>query len=235
MNRLLSLKEKPLPRHIAIIMDGNGRWARKWGLPRIFGHRAGTKSVKEAVKVCGELGIEALTLYAFSTENWSRPKAEVGALMGLLSKMLSTEVDELDGSGVRLMTVGRTRELPQKVRDELGKAIEKLKSNKGLILNLALNYGGRQEIVDAVNEVLRTGVKKVDERSFSSHLYTAGLPDPDLMIRTSGEMRISNFLLYQLAYAELYVTPVLWPDFRRAHLYDAIADFQSRERRFGGA
>ena len=216
-------------------MDGNGRWARKWGLPRIFGHRAGTKSVKEAVKVCGELGIEALTLYAFSTENWSRPKAEVGALMGLLSKMLSTEVDELDGSGVRLMTVGRTRELPQKVRDELGKAIEKLKSNKGLILNLALNYGGRQEIVDAVNEVLRTGVKKVDERSFSSHLYTAGLPDPDLMIRTSGEMRISNFLLYQLAYAELYVTPVLWPDFRRAHLYDAIADFQSRERRFGGA
>jgi len=235
LNRLLSLKEKPLPRHIAIIMDGNGRWARKWGLPRIFGHRAGTKSVKEAVKVCGELGIEALTLYAFSTENWSRPKAEVGALMGLLSKMLSTEVDELDGSGVRLMTVGRTRELPQKVRDELGKAIEKLKSNKGLILNLALNYGGRQEIVDAVNEVLRTGVKKVDERSFSSHLYTAGLPDPDLMIRTSGEMRISNFLLYQLAYAELYVTPVLWPDFRRAHLYDAIADFQSRERRFGGA
>ena len=235
MNRLLSLKEKPLPRHIAVIMDGNGRWAKKRGLPRIFGHRAGTKSVKEAVKVCGELGITALTLYAFSTENWSRPKAEVGALMGLLSKMLSSEVDELDKSGVRLKAVGRLNELPQRVQDDLNRAIEKLKSNKGLTLNLALNYGGRQEITDAVNELLKSGVKKVDEKSFSNHLYTAGLPDPDLMIRTSGEMRISNFLLYQLAYAELYVTPVLWPDFRREHLMKAIADFQARERRFGGA
>ncbi|OGR82928.1 MAG: di-trans,poly-cis-decaprenylcistransferase [Elusimicrobia bacterium RIFCSPLOWO2_01_FULL_54_10] len=229
------LKGKPLPRHIAIIMDGNGRWAKSRGLPRIFGHRAGTQSVREAVKVCGELGIEALTLYAFSTENWARPKAEVSALMGLLSKMLSTEVSELNKSGVRLMAVGRLHELPAKVRGELEKAIDKLKSNTGLILNLALNYGGRQEIADAVNKIIHLGIKKVDEKILSKYLYTADLPDPDLMIRTSGEMRISNFLLYQLAYAELYVTPTLWPDFRREHLYQAIASFQARERRFGGA
>lgn len=216
-------------------MDGNGRWARRRGLPRIFGHRAGAESVREAVKVCGELGIEALTLYAFSTENWARPKTEVNALMGLLSKMISSETAELDKSEVRLMAVGRLGELPAKVQEELNRAIDKLKFNKGLILNLALNYGGRQEIVDAVNEILKSGVKKVDEKMFSRHLYTASLPDPDLMIRTSGEMRISNFLLYQLAYAELYVAPTLWPDFRRAHLYDAIAAFQARERRFGGA
>lgn len=214
-------------------MDGNGRWARGRGLPRIFGHRAGTKSVREIVRICGELGIEALTLYAFSTENWARPKTEVTALMGLLSKMLFSEVAELNKSGVKLMTVGRTRELPEKVQDELNKAIEKLKSNKGLILNLALNYGGRQEIVDAVNKILELGVKKVDEKTFSQHLYTTSLPDPDLMIRTSGEMRLSNFLLYQLAYAELYVTPVLWPDFRREHLIEALAAYQTRERRFG--
>jgi len=216
-------------------MDGNGRWAKSRGLPRIFGHRAGTQSVREAVKVCGELGIEALTLYAFSTENWARPKAEVSALMGLLSKMLSTEVSELNKSGVRLMAVGRLHELPAKVRGELEKAIDKLKSNTGLILNLALNYGGRQEIADAVNKIIHLGIKKVDEKILSKYLYTADLPDPDLMIRTSGEMRISNFLLYQLAYAELYVTPTLWPDFRREHLYQAIASFQARERRFGGA
>ncbi len=231
---LKRIKNKPLPRHIAVIMDGNGRWAKKRGLPRLFGHRAGTQSVREAVKVCGELGIEVLTLYAFSTENWVRPKTEVNALMGLLSKMLSSEISELDKNNVRLMTVGRTHELPPKVQDDLRKGIEKLKHNTGLTLNLALNYGGRQEIVDAIKKIQKLGIKNIDEKNFSDYLYTAGLPDPDLMIRTSGEMRLSNFLLYQLAYAELYVTETLWPDFRREHLYKAVEEYQKRERRFGG-
>lgn len=216
-------------------MDGNGRWAKKRGLPRIFGHQAGTESVREIVKACGELGIQALTLYAFSTENWVRPKKEVEGLMSLLCKMLSTEVDELDKSGVRLRAVGRIHELPKEVRTELERAIQKLERNRGLILNLALNYGGRQEIVDAVQKIMAEGARKIDEKSFSNFLYTAGLPDPDLMIRTSGEMRLSNFLLYQLAYAELYITKTLWPDFRRKHLVQALREYQKRERRFGGA
>lgn len=231
---LSKIKKNALPKHIAIIMDGNGRWAKKRGFPRIYGHRAGSETVRRMVEACGELGIKVLTLYAFSTENWRRPKLEVEALMKLLCLKLSSEVNELNENGVRLRTIGRTSELPANVQEELKKAIRKLENNRGLILNLALNYGGRQEIVDAVNRALASGVKSVDEETFSSLLYTNDLPDPDLLIRTSGEQRISNFLIYQTAYSEFYVTPTLWPDFKKEHLYEAIAAYQNRERRFGG-
>lgn len=231
---LSQIKKNALPKHIAIIMDGNGRWAKKRGFPRIYGHRAGSETVRRMVEACGELGIKVLTLYAFSTENWRRPKLEVEALMKLLCLKLSSEVNELNENGVRLQTIGRTSELPSNVQEELKKAIRKLENNKGLILNLALNYGGRQEIVDAVNRALASGLKSVDEETLSSLLYTKDLPDPDLLIRTSGEQRISNFLIYQTAYSEFYVTPTLWPDFKKEHLYEAIAAFQNRERRFGG-
>ena len=228
-----ALDPSRLPRHVAIIMDGNGRWAKARSLPRIAGHRAGVESVREAVRACGELGVEALTLYAFSTENWLRPKTEVRELMRLLCWALKGEVLELDRSNVRLRVSGRTSELSPQVRSELERSVDKLKGNTGLILNLALNYGGRQELVDAFNALLKEGVASVDEAAVSRSLYTAGLPDPDLVIRTSGELRVSNFLLWQLAYAELYVTPVLWPDFRRPDLMEALADYQRRERRFG--
>jgi undecaprenyl diphosphate synthase len=231
---LQAIQAGPIPRHIAIIMDGNGRWAERRELPRIFGHQAGTKSVREMVKACGELGVKVLTLYAFSTENWSRPKEEVEGLMELLSHMLSTEVEDLNKNKVQLRTIGRTQDLPERVRSELDQAIQKLKSNRGLILNLALNYGGRQEIADAASKMAQAGITSVTPEKFSQYLSTAGLPDPDLMIRTSGEMRISNFLLFQLAYAEFFITKTLWPDFRRRHLLEAIAEFQKRDRRFGG-
>jgi len=223
-----------LPRHIAVIMDGNGRWAKAKGLPRIAGHREGVESVREIVRACGEMGIEVLTLYAFSTENWLRPAAEVGELMRLLSWAVQNEVPELNRNRVRLRISGRTAGLPPGVADDLRKSVERLKDNPGLILNLALNYGARQESVDAVNAALDSGLKRVDEEAISSRLYTAGLPDPDLVIRTSGEMRLSNFLLWQAAYAELYVTPVLWPDFRRPDLAAAIEEYRTRHRRFGG-
>jgi len=232
---LRRIDRNKVPRHIAIIMDGNGRWAQRRGLARIFGHRAGTKTVREIIRASGELGLEVLTLYAFSTENWVRPKTEVRALMELLSAMLRSEVEELDRSRVRLRAIGRLEGLPAAVRQELERAIRKLSGNRGLIVNLALNYGGRQEIVDAVNKIIRSGVREVGEDEFSRNLYTAELRDPDLMIRTSGEQRISNFLLYQLAYSELYVTRTLWPDFKREDFYDAILDFQGRQRRFGGS
>lgn len=228
------LDPRRLPRHVAIIMDGNGRWAESKGLPRVAGHKTGVDSVREAVRTCGELGVEVLTLYAFSTENWLRPAAEVGELMRLLGWVLENEVKEMNRNHVRLMASGRTNSLPKPVVAQLDKAIERLKNNTGLILNLALNYGARQEIVDAVNAAIVEGVKTIDERAVARHLYTNGLPDPDLVIRTSGEMRISNFLLWQIAYAELYVTPVFWPDFRKPHLFAAIADYQKRNRRFGG-
>ncbi|MBI2118554.1 MAG: isoprenyl transferase [Elusimicrobia bacterium] len=227
------LVKKPLPRHIAIIMDGNGRWAKKRGLPRIVGHQKGAESVREAVQSCGELGIQVLTLYTFSTENWSRPKNEINGLMNLLCAMLKKETENLNKNNVFLRVSGKINELPEKVNNELQISIDKLKNNTGLILNLALNYGARQEILDAVNKILALGIKSVDETSFKNYLYTASLPDPDLLIRTSGEYRISNFLLYQIAYAELYITPVLWPDFRKLELYCAIQDYQKRERRFG--
>jgi undecaprenyl diphosphate synthase len=231
---LKKIQQAPVPKHVAIIMDGNGRWAKKRGLPRILGHRAATESVRQTVRACGELGVQVLTLYTFSTENWSRPRAEINGLMRLLCTMLRKEVTELDNNGVRLQTIGRIHELPEKPQQELERAIEKLKHNHRLILNLALNYGGRQELVDAVRQILNAGIKTVDEKTLSDFLYTRGLPDPDLLIRTSGEQRISNFLIYQTAYTEFYGTPVLWPDFRKKDLYEAILDFQQRERRFGG-
>ncbi len=231
---LKAINPAKIPRHIAIIMDGNGRWARARHMPRIFGHRAGISSVREVVRACGELGAEALTLYAFSCENWSRPDSEVRALMHLLEEYLERELPELHRNNVQLRSIGRLQDLPAGAQKRLQKVIAATSENRGLILNLALNYGGRQEIIDAVNSLLKDHVRKVDEKSLAQHLYTAGIPDPDLLIRTSGEMRISNFLLWQLAYTELHITPIHWPEFRRLHLYQAILDFQRRERRFGG-
>jgi undecaprenyl diphosphate synthase len=230
----------PIPRHVAIIMDGNGRWAAKRKLPRIAGHRAGIKGVREAVKGCGGLGVDYLTLYTFSTENWKRPKTEVGALMRFLRNTLKKEREELDRNNVRLSAIGRIDDLPGPVRDELSKSIDFLSSNTGLNLILALSYSGRSEILDAVKKIAREiesgelKASRLDERVLRSHLYRGDLPDPDLLIRTSGELRISNFLLWQIAYSELFITEVLWPDFRRKHLYEAVAEYQTRERRFGG-
>jgi undecaprenyl diphosphate synthase len=228
-----------IPRHVAIIMDGNGRWAKARGVPRIMGHRAGRDSVREAIRGCDDLGVEVLTLYTFSVENWQRPAREVGALMTILRQTLRAERKDLRDHNVRLQVVGRLHELPAPVRKEIAETQEYLERSTGMLLNLALSYSGRAEIVDAVRRVgedvreRRLEPGDVDEALFSSYLGTAGLPDPDLLIRTSGEMRISNFLLWQLAYTELWVTDTLWPDFRRKHLFEAIADFQTRERRFG--
>jgi len=228
-----------LPRHIAIIMDGNGRWARARGVPRLFGHRAGRESVREAVKGCVALGVEVLTLYTFSIENWKRPKREVVALMGILQETLRAEREELRANNVRLAVIGRTQDLPAAVRKAIAETQEYLSGSSGLRLILALSYSGRAEMVDAVRAILREegrariDAAAVDETFVANFLYTAGLPDPDLLIRTSGELRISNFMLWQLAYAELWITDTLWPDFRRRHLYQAVADYQRRERRFG--
>jgi undecaprenyl diphosphate synthase len=228
-----------LPRHVAIIMDGNGRWAKKRALTRVEGHREGINSVREIVRACGELGIEYLTLYTFSKENWNRPKGEVSALMTLLLKTIRAEVNELRRSNVRLMTIGRLEDLPYLARESMEQAIRILRKNDGLTLNLALSYSSRQEMVDAVRQIA-AAVKaghlepdEIDEDMISSHLYTTSIPDPDLLIRTSGELRLSNFLLWQLAYTEIYVTDVLWPDFRRKEFYEALLAYQKRERRFG--
>ena len=228
-----------LPRHIAIIMDGNGRWAKARGVPRLLGHRAGRESVREAVRGCAALGVDVLTLYTFSTENWSRPEREVTALMTMLRDSLRAERAELKRNNVRLQVIGRQADLPAAVRRSIAETQEHLADSTGMLLNLALSYGGRVELVDAIRGMLGEGGARrlrpedVDEELVSSYLYTAGLPDPDLLIRTSGEMRISNFMLWQLAYTELWITDTLWPDFRRRHLYQAIADYQRRERRFG--
>ena len=228
-----------LPRHIAIIMDGNGRWAKKRGLPRIAGHRDGVKSVRDVVEACGEMGIGVLTLYTFSTENRRRPVEEVSALMKLLLRTLQIEIEELNKNNVRLMTVGDIQNLPNEAGEGILDGIEATRHNTGLILNLALNYGGREEIVSAVRRIaaqVREGKlrpESIDGETIRSYLYTSELPEPDLLIRTSGEFRLSNFLLWQLAYTEIYITDVLWPDFRRMDLYAAIEDFQKRERRFG--
>ncbi len=229
-----------IPRHIAIIMDGNGRWARQRGLPRIAGHHEGINSVREVVRACGELGVEVLTLYVFSVENWRRPRPEIGALMRLLRETTRQEVDDLMRNDVRLGVIGRIEEIAPAARKVLSEAIERTAGNTGLRLNLAINYGGRSELVDAVRRLAgdlgrgRLEAEAIDEQAFSRYLYTADVPDPDLLIRTSGEMRVSNFLLWQIAYTEIHVTDVLWPDFRRLHLYQAILDYQGRERRFGG-
>jgi undecaprenyl diphosphate synthase len=235
--RLLSqLDLTRLPRHLAMIMDGNGRWARMRRLPRIAGHRAGIASVREMVETCARLEIQVLTVYAFSKENWKRPKAEVDFLMDLLRDYMNKELGELCANNIRVQVVGRLDELPRIVQDVLKKAIAATASNTGLVFNLALSYGGRAEIVDACKGLLREGIRpeELDEQAFARHLYTGGQPDPDLVIRTGGEMRVSNFLLWQIAYAELVVTDTLWPDFRKTDLFHALVEFQRRERRFGG-
>lgn len=230
-----------LPAHIAIIMDGNGRWAGRRHLPRVAGHQAGVGPVRSTVETCARLGIRDLTLYAFSSENWKRPRAEVDTLWHLLRYYLRKEFPRLHENGIRLRAIGRTAALPEDVRRELLEAVEATGGNRGLRVNLAINYSGRGEIVDAVNAAIdaarnagRLADLRIDEQTIAAHLYTAASPEPDLLIRTSGEMRISNFLLWQIAYAELYVTNTLWPDFGRTDLLAAILDYQKRERRYGG-
>ena len=227
-----------LPRHIAIIMDGNGRWARTRSLPRVAGHRAGIAAVRDVVEASARLGCEVLTLYAFSVENWKRPRLEINTLMALLREYLRKELRTLQQNNIVFNVIGRVEELQQGVRRDLTDTMEATRGNTGLLFNIALSYGGRAEIVDACNRILedrasRPGAPPVDESEFARHLYTAGQPDPDLLIRTSGEMRISNFLLWQIAYAEIWVTDTLWPDFRRGELLRAIVDYQKRERRYG--
>jgi undecaprenyl diphosphate synthase len=222
-----------LPQHIAIIMDGNGRWARRRGLPRVAGHKAGIQPVRVTVETCAQLGLRALTLYAFSVENWKRPRAEVETLWRLLRLYLRSELPVMLRNDIRFTAIGRLDALPRFVREELDEVIASTAANAGLQLNLAINYGGRAELVDAVKALVADDVE-IDEAAISARLYTAGMPDPDLLIRTSGEMRVSNFLLWQIAYAELYVTETLWPDFSRTELLRAILDYQKRDRRFGG-
>lgn len=237
---LESLKPELLPKHIAIIMDGNGRWANARGLPRMAGHRKGMESLKTIVRFCGELGISVLTVYAFSTENWKRPNEEVDGLMGLLVEYIQKELAELHQQGVKVRTIGDVTRLPAAAQSALAGAKSQTSNNQGLILNIALNYGSRLEIIKAVQGIAeqvkngRLTVEDINERVFTDQLYTAGLPDPDLLIRSSGEMRISNFMLWQIAYTELWVSPVLWPDFGRIHLLQALCDYQERDRRYGG-
>jgi undecaprenyl diphosphate synthase len=238
----LRLDPERLPKHIAIIMDGNGRWARKRHLPRVAGHRAGVTSVRYTVECASRIGIPSLTLYAFSEENWKRrPRTEVDFLMKLLSRYLKQEVPTLHKNNVRLQYIGRLHELPKSVQEKMDWAREETSRNTGMLLTLALNYSARSELVDAFQSMLRVAANnggiehlRIDEDIVSQHLYTSHLPDPDLVIRTSGEMRLSNFLLWQLAYAEIYVTSTLWPEFRGVHLLEGIAEYQKRERRYGG-
>ena len=229
-----------LPRHVAVIMDGNGRWARQRHLPRVEGHRAGASAVRETVETAARLRLDALTLYAFSTENWKRPKAEVSTLFALLKEFLKREFRSLVENDIRFRVVGRPDGLDPSVRSALATALEATASCRGMVFSVALNYSGRAEIADAARALARDAAagsldpESIDEDAVARRLYTADLPDPDLLIRTSGELRISNFLLWQIAYAEIHVTPVLWPDFRRRHLLEALLDYQRRERRYGG-
>jgi len=228
-----------IPVHIAIIMDGNGRWARKRGLPRAAGHKTGIESVRDIVRACAQLGVQYLTLYTFSTENWKRPKDEVSTLMRLLLRSLKNEADELNQNDIKLNIIGNSNSFPPEVQKGIHEAIEKTKNNKTMMLNLALSYSGRWELIEAVKQIVdyasRGEIKKEDinESLFARFLTTKDIPDPDLLIRTSGEFRVSNFLLWQIAYTEFFITNVFWPDFRRRHLYEAIRNFQLRERRFG--
>jgi len=230
-----------LPRHIAVIMDGNGRWANRRSLPRVAGHKSGMNSVKQIIEHCARMGVQALTLYAFSVENWKRPRLEVETLWRLLRFYVDHELSKLVENGIQIRTMGRTESLPGDVAQDLRKAVEATASNEGLVVNIAINYGGRTEIVDAVNQILEkarehgsTESLEITEDLIEANLYSSGLPDPDLLIRTSGELRISNFLLWQLAYTEIYVTPTLWPDFGLRDLLEAVVEFQKRDRRFGG-
>jgi undecaprenyl diphosphate synthase len=228
-----------LPRHLAIIMDGNGRWAKQQGFLRVIGHESGTKSVREVVEASAELGIKNLTLYAFSTENWNRPKIEVQTLMKLLVKSLKKEIKTLQDNNIKLSAIGNLNDLPKKAHKELLEVIDKTKENSAMVLTLALSYGSREELINVVKDLSNKvknniiSIDSIDESIINKHLYTQNLPDVDLLIRTSGEQRISNFLLWQIAYAELYFTPILWPDFKKADLYDALIEYQNRERRFG--
>lgn len=237
---LTHLDMNNLPTHVAIIMDGNGRWAKKRMMPRVAGHRAGMGKVKTIIRMSSDIGIKYLTLYAFSTENWKRPKEEVGALMGLLIEYLQKELDEMHEKNVIFNTIGDITKLPKEVIAVLENAKEKTKNNTGMTLNIALNYGSRAEIAEAVGKIAqkvkdgRLGVEEIDTQTISDHLETAGQPDPDYMIRTSGEERLSNYLLYQLAYAEFYFTPVYWPDFDEAEYEKALIEYQGRQRRYGG-
>ncbi|MCL6295412.1 isoprenyl transferase [Jejuia spongiicola] len=239
MNLKENIQTNALPKHIAIIMDGNGRWAKQKGMLRAFGHENGTKAVREAVETSAELGIENLTLYAFSTENWNRPKLEVQTLMKLLVSSLKKEIKTLQENNIKLSAIGNLNTLPKKVYKELQEVIESTKNNQRMTLTLALSYGSREEILNTVKEIsikVKNNIispEKIDESIINEHLYTQNLPDVDLLIRTSGEQRISNFLLWQIAYAELYFTSTLWPDFTKQHLYEAIIEYQKRERRFG--
>ena len=235
-----AINPERLPAHIAVIMDGNGRWARRRGQLRVAGHKAGMRPVRTVIETCSQMGIQTLTLYAFSIENWKRPRTEIEMLWRLLRTYLRLELPEMMRQQIRMNAIGRLDALPPQVHAELLEVLAETAANRGLQVNLAINYGGRAEIVDAVKalvEAARRGevtAESIDEAAISAHLYTAGIPDPDLLIRTSGEMRVSNFLLWQIAYAELYVTETLWPDFTRADLLRAILDYQKRDRRFGG-
>ena len=233
-------RKECIPSHIAIIMDGNGRWARRRGLIRIRGHEKGTESVREITRECAKKHLKQLTLYAFSSENWKRPKREVNLLMKLLKEYLIKERKEIEENNIRLTAIGRINELPEDVQRELTISMEESKNNTGMVLCLALNYGGRTEIVDAAKKIMRKvkegklRLDEITEETFREHMYMPDMQDPDLLIRTGGEMRISNFLLWEVSYAELWVTPVYWPDFRKTHLEEAIRDYANRERRFGG-
>ncbi|RSK39818.1 isoprenyl transferase [Mangrovimonas spongiae] len=239
MNLKSQIHTNKLPKHLAIIMDGNGRWAKQKGFVRMIGHENGTKSVRQTVEACAELGVENLTLYAFSTENWNRPKLEVQTLMKLLVSSLKKEIKTLQENNIKLKAIGNLKELPKKVYNELDYVINETKNNNRMTLTLALSYGSREELLNCVRNIslkVKNNIispKKIDESVINEHLYTQNLPDVDLLIRTSGEQRISNFLLWQIAYAELYFTNVLWPDFTKQHLYEAIIEYQNRERRFG--
>ena len=233
------IRAETIPRHVAVIMDGNGRWAERRGLDRVQGHRAGIEAVRATVRAAHELGVRFLTLYAFSTENWSRPKGEVDALMGLLEHYLAVELEELDRNGIRLRAIGRLDRLPEVARVKLEEALERTRDNSEMTVVFALSYGGRTEIADAARKLARDveqgklDPEQIDEKTFAAYLYDPEIPDPDLLIRTGGEARVSNFLLWQIAYAELHVTDVMWPDFRKNDLVEAVWDYQQRERRYG--
>jgi undecaprenyl diphosphate synthase len=234
-----SILKNKVPKHIAIIMDGNGRWAKQKSKPRVFGHKNGVNSVRETIEACGEIGVEYLTLYAFSTENWNRPKLEVKTLMALLVTSLKKELKILQKNNIKLNTVGNINDLPESAQKELKEVIEKTKNNNALTLTLALSYGSRDEIVNVIKNISKKvvnnelRVEEISENIINNHLYTFSLPDVDFLIRTSGEQRISNFLLWQIAYAELYFTNTLWPDFKKENLFNAVLEYQNRERRFG--
>lgn len=239
MDKKLRINLQKVPKHVAIIMDGNGRWAKSKGMSRVFGHKNALTAVRESIQAAAKIQIKALTLYAFSTENWNRPKLEVDALMSLLINSLKKELSGFMENGIQLNAIGNLENLPKKAKEVLIEIIAKTSNNKNIVLTLALSYGSREEIVNAIKNISKKVVNKelqlenINENTINNHLYTFNLPDVDLMIRTSGEQRISNFLLWQMTYAELYFTDVLWPDFRETHFYDAIIEYQNRERRFG--